>query len=402
MECSPRLRAPSRVGELLCLLARTSLGETALSRARTLLGEGVDWDQLTALAERHGVTPLCFRSLSGSLAEQTPPDVLAGLRHAYHRNALLNLRRTQELKRVVGIFQESGIPVLALKGPVLSQLAYGDPGMRTYGDLDLLAPKERLQDAIAALRADGYLRLWALSEAQEACVMRYGYHYNLVCPQRASNLEVHWRLIDQSFALSLTQKALWSRRMGVRLGRDVVETLGAEDQLQYLCLHGAKHFWSALKLVSDVAELIRSCPNLDWDAVWRRAATSHTEQVLRLGLTLARDLLDAPIADQALPPLKDTGAMTSLGRQAIRVLFRRDDEAVPVARMVGFHLSLLPTFALKAQYLRASLAPKELDILTFRLPTRCASLYVLLRPLRLLLRLKPPVSDHTVIASSDS
>ncbi|MCP5101260.1 MAG: nucleotidyltransferase family protein, partial [Chloroflexi bacterium] len=64
-----------------------------------------------------------------------------------------------------------------------------------------------------------------------------------------------------------------------------------EDHLLYLCLHGYKHSWYRLSWVVDLACLISTYPNLDWEAVIIQAKKYHIQRVIRLGLLLAHRLL---------------------------------------------------------------------------------------------------------------
>lgn len=68
-----------------------------------------------------------------------------------------------------------------------------------------------------------------------------------------------------------------------------------EDQLLFLCVHAAKHLWSDLKWICDVAELIRAFPDLDWHLALRQAALVRNERTLLLGLALAQRLLGAEL-----------------------------------------------------------------------------------------------------------
>ena len=91
-----------------------------------------------------------------------------------------------------------------------------------------------------------------------------------------------------------------------------------------LCYHGLKNRWDRLKYFADVAELLRTYPDLDWDTVYERARLMHSKRVLRLGLSLAHQLLDAPLPEAvALDARRDarvealsTAIMERLPRQA--------------------------------------------------------------------------------------
>jgi len=391
MPCVSQQLTGSPEGEVLRLLARVNPDERARARARELL-PALEWATLRALARRHGVLPLLYRALAESFSDEVPEEALSELRLAFQQNARANLGRIRELKRLLRILAAAEIDVLVLKGPALAEMAYGDPGLRSYGDLDILVSPEALPEAVRLATENGYAPLWALTPDQERTMLRHGYHYNLRSTQDNTHLEVHWRMIDPCFAFALSEPAIWRRKVQLPLGSDPVQTLAPEDQLLFLCMHGAKHFWSSLSMVCDVAELVNRSPNLDWPKLQQIASNKGADRVLRLGLCLADELLDARPEPEFPASARADSAIIGLKASAISFLNMPKPEETPVTRLTAFHLRLFPSLASRIRYLRASLAPKELDVLTFRLPVALSPLYVLLRPLRLLLRLKPPAT----------
>jgi hypothetical protein len=88
---------------------------------------------------------------------------------------------------------------------------------------------------------------------------------------------------------------LWQRRTSIPLKDKTVQGLAPEDLLIILCVHGSKHAWEQLKWVCDVAELLRAHDRLDWQQVFATASTWRCERMVLLGLSLAQQLLDAPL-----------------------------------------------------------------------------------------------------------
>ncbi|HEX4482990.1 MAG TPA: nucleotidyltransferase family protein [Solirubrobacteraceae bacterium] len=86
---------------------------------------------------------------AGEQFEAAVDDALTAGRHQGTYLQMVAIRMMQALF-------DSGIRCSALKGPLLSEAIYGDPGRRLSSDIDLLVPAERLQDAIAAVRRIGY------------------------------------------------------------------------------------------------------------------------------------------------------------------------------------------------------------------------------------------------------
>ena len=67
--------------------------------------------------------------------------------------------------------------------------------------------------------------------------------------------------------------------------------LAPEDSLLILCVHANKHQWSRLGWICDIAEMLRSHPDLNWPVVMEQARMLRSERMLLLGLLLARESL---------------------------------------------------------------------------------------------------------------
>ena len=88
-----------------------------------------------------------------------PSETRALLEQLLRRMRARNLFLLQELARVLEYLEGHGVPALAFKGPVLSALAYGSPGVRFCADLDVLIPSADIETVDALLRQDDYTRL---------------------------------------------------------------------------------------------------------------------------------------------------------------------------------------------------------------------------------------------------
>lgn len=60
-------------------------------------------------------------------------------------------------RRVLEALEDAGIRCAALKGPLLSEAIYGDPGRRLSNDIDLLVAADQLSEAVAVVRGLGYM-----------------------------------------------------------------------------------------------------------------------------------------------------------------------------------------------------------------------------------------------------
>lgn len=109
------------------------------------------------LALHSRVAPLLYDRLEQSpLKDQVPPD-------KYRQLAVLHLKVLSEqqmlleaYRSLLNLFRQRGIPSAPLKGVALHQSLYQKPGLRPFGDIDLLIPVRRISSAIALLEEEGY------------------------------------------------------------------------------------------------------------------------------------------------------------------------------------------------------------------------------------------------------
>lgn len=114
------------------------------------------WSRVLRIAGRRGFAETLAHALAASGAgEAAPPDVRERLRAAGEIGAARNLVLLSEAARVQAALALRGIPSVALKGTALVAAHYPLPGARHVSDLDLLVPRARIPEAVAALEHEG-------------------------------------------------------------------------------------------------------------------------------------------------------------------------------------------------------------------------------------------------------
>src|SRR6185503_974491 len=111
------------------------------------------------------------------------------------------------------------------------------------------------------------------------------YHFVLRHERTGLLVELHWKT-DRDFAVERDDDSWWA---ATRAG------FAPHELLLVLCLHGTKHYWSSLGWLVDVAELLRSHPQLDWEAIDAGTRELGCVRRVAVGLRLAQELLDAPL-----------------------------------------------------------------------------------------------------------
>jgi hypothetical protein len=376
--------------QILALIARTTLDETATARLRTLLGGPVNWERLYRMALRHGVVALLYRHLSKIQPNACPPAWRERFAAEARVLAVNNLQQTQELLRVVTYLEEEGVPVISFKGPLLAALIYQDPSARVYVDLDLLVRREDFARARALIEALGYRAYRPIRPGEEEAFLKTQLGFEFVHESGLFVIELHWAFFYTIYDLPLDPQAIWSRHRQITFAGRSIRTLGPEDLLIYLVIHGNKHRWLKLNWVADVAELLRTYPELDWHFVLAQAQQLGVLRILEIGLILAEEVLAAPIPGMLQ---KQLGQARTARRMAHRVahqwIFQDESDRTAFWPMFWYHFRERERWRHRWGYLRhhlkLALTPTEKDRAFFRLPRSLVLLYVFLRPVRILL-----------------
>src|SRR6266478_2181887 len=251
-----------------------------------------DWTRLLVLAEDHGVAGHLTASLRDLEEPLVPPEIRQSLADRQRVQIFFTLRLNAELFRVLNRFTSEGIGALVVKGPVLAMQAYGDPAMRSYGDLDLLVRQRDIRRATELMSAAGYAAAVPLT-AIDAGKIPGQYLFSKLDSKLI--VELHNDRTLRYFPRRLPLEDFFARQVRVPLDGREASALSVEDELVLICIHGAKHFWERLMWIADVAALISRQTDIDWERVADSGKAVGAERMLRTGLRLASDLLRAPL-----------------------------------------------------------------------------------------------------------
>jgi len=175
--------------------------------------------------------------------------------------------------------------------------------------------------------------------------LRTGYERSFDGELGKNSLELQWSLLPYFYAVDFQSarfgfEDLLARAGRVRLGAAEFPCLAAEDSLLVLCLHAAKHLWSRLIWVADIAQTIRT-PMIDFSAVATRARALGIARIVGISFRLAEKFLGTN-----LPP----GARTLLARDPEELLLA-DEFAERLQRSASYDLESSEYF-LKIRQLR--------------------------------------------------
>ncbi|HBB94157.1 MAG TPA: hypothetical protein DC054_02090 [Blastocatellia bacterium] len=223
-------------------------------------------DAVTPLVYDSGAAGLGWWRIRDTALAQTPSGEL--LHQAFRFLALQARIHETRIQRVLVSLRTAGIEPILIKGWSIARL-YPQPGLRPYGDIDLLVrPEEHLAAA----------RIAAADEFRD-CLIDF----------HPGAFEVADRSIDD----------LLSRSQLVQCGDEEVRVLGNEDHFALLAIHLLKHgAWRPLWLC-DLGLLLESMSSeFDWELCLGKNSCRSNWILSAVGL--AHALLNASINDETI------------------------------------------------------------------------------------------------------
>lgn len=315
--------------DLLLAAART---QPDVVRIDAIVKDGVNWRALLALAVNHGVRPLVYKSLRATCWPLISADVQTAWEEDYRLLAGRNLFLTGELLRITGEFERAGIPVAAMKGAVIAQMAYGDFTLREFSDLDLLAKEPDFSRAVALISELGYRPSWKLDSCKVIRFLRNLGEYKLTSDVLGIDVDLHWRLAHTTAALSPETGDFPSGFQRFALAGASVPTFTPQELPLYLAAQGGVDQWSDLRRICDLAESLRRFPEVNWEPHFQTARRLGGLRSMLVGLALARDLLGAPLPGSAAGLIDSDPAVAQLIATVERNLRLGNDPGEPVSR----------------------------------------------------------------------
>ncbi len=323
----------SNAFELLCACCVARPSPEQAARLAHCPSADFNWEEFLRLAEHHGVVALAARNLIEH-APALPPEIRRSLESAYAANFRRNLWFAAELMRIMQHFAQKQVRAIPYKGPVLAQSAYGDLALRSFSDLDFLISPADFGQARQALSEIGYQPSKPLTPAVERLWLKTGYERSFDGPGGKNLLEVQWALLPYFYAVDPRDfrfDDLWARAGRIHLAgskgsdsenRDAtIPCLSPEDSLLVLCLHSAKHLWTRLIWVADIAETLR-LPDIDHAHAIARARALGIVRILGVSFWLAQRLLGAVIPSAAQAAIDGDPEIPLLGEECAARLAR--------------------------------------------------------------------------------
>ena len=338
-----------------------------------------NWENIIALASRHGILPLVYKTLK-NLPSALPSDTVSELKARYMSISQRNMLMSAELIRIMKLLEKNGIAAVPFKGPVLSQMVYGDITLRQYADLDILIEKRDIYAMDTLLKAEGFQRSLLLTPSQEKVYIRYAHDMGLYNPKRGISFEMHWSLLDEDYPMQIDLENFREERQSVTINGQEIPVFSNENLLYYLSIHGSKHLWERIEWIKDLDLMVRR-QHIAWETVIQKAEGSGFEKMLYLGLHLASSLFGTPLPQTVCEQI---ARYPELAEVQTFVLESWQEEKSTFAK-TGAMLKLFPGMKERVLYLhKIILKPSFNEYWYVDLPKGMYWAYYLVRPYLLL------------------
>ncbi|MGK7943569.1 MAG: nucleotidyltransferase family protein [Microcystaceae cyanobacterium] len=269
--------------KVLLYCSSACLDSKNAERLKQVIQGGLDWDYLLKIAKQHKLKPLLYWHLHKTCPEFVPEEIFAELQKYFNDNTQRNECLTQELFRLLNLFEKEGISVLPYKGPTLALSTHGNLAIRHWWDLDLLVDISYFQKAKDLLIDQGYQPQKQLS-----------WEESLINQKTGVSVDLHQNITSDYFPLKYDFQHFWQRSELENFYDTNIHCFLPEDLLIILCVQVVKDSWeNKIRLVKicDVAELIITSEGLKWEKVLEESHTLGCDRVLFLALFLTKHFM---------------------------------------------------------------------------------------------------------------
>jgi hypothetical protein len=290
---SGRRAAPEMQLVLAC--ARAQLNPATAGEIVLDAGQPLDWFKAIDLASFHRLSPVLISQVQQHATARLPETISLRLIERFRAHTIRNFELTKELLEILSLLEKRSVDTLAFKGPVLSQQLYGDLALREFLDLDILVPPGDAWMVIGLLSAKGFKPHFTLTRRQFARFQGSRFDMGLYHAAKEVLVEVHWALVSPGYSFSPAAEMPWESVQSVLIADRSIKTFSAETQLLCSCLNQAKHNWSRLGWLMDLAALIHQSPAMDWQQIQKRAGSFGTARMIRVSLQLVQRLFEVTL-----------------------------------------------------------------------------------------------------------
>ena len=297
-----------------------------------------------------------------------------------------NMLMTSELIKVMKLLEKNKIEAISFKGPVLSQMVYGDITLRQYVDLDILVHEKDLGRAAFLLEEIDYtfdkILLTKILENKSI------FHDISLSKNGFVTVELHWRFFSNEFNTGLEDIDLKDGLYEITISKQKLKTFKNEILILYLCIHGAKHNWERIEWLIDISRYIKNY-EIDWAFLLNISNNTKTTKILFSTLYLCSSILNLELPIDISEKIKEE-KIQKLSKDFESLFLKRFKDSltkkVDTKNISKIQFDLLEGYRAKSLFLLSLLKPSEIEYQTITLSKNLKFLYYVIRPFNIIKR----------------
>ncbi|KJR97812.1 MAG: hypothetical protein VR65_22585 [Desulfobulbaceae bacterium BRH_c16a] len=375
--------------EIAVLIACSSkqLTKENIQTLSALLAKTLDWDVLLRSAQYHKVIPLLYKTLTTYFKMDVPERVFTDLSKLNWNNSVHSLNVSATLVNIIKLFNENGIDVLPIKGPLLAERLYGSCSMRMYGDLDILVRQKDLEKSLNVLQENNYrLVPEGIPQSTYMKFLKHKYHGQLLS-KNGIFVEMHWELTGFYVSEPLTFERVEPFLIRTKFSNYPTLDLIDEMLLIFLCIHGNSHRLEKLDYICSVAELLKISPNIDWALIMEIGQKYKMTKRILVTLCLAKKIFGSAISVWIEDAISNNRAVAQRADRVMGQDFIENSEAFrhPLQRHIRYQYNVMDNKYDSIKYiLRSIVVPNHNDWQKKRFSDVLFWFYFLYKPYRML------------------
>lgn len=283
--------------KLLLSCSRVKPSQKELEVRAKIFRLPIDESRFLFLTKRHLVAPIVYFNLKNE--SRISNNLKSDLKLLAEHNQFKVLLTKQMIIRLQKKFLELNVKGLFLKGVPLSEMYYGDVGLRDTMDIDVWVEETGFVEICNYLQSLGYtsnLDLSSLNSKQIAYKYKTDHHllFTINHPQYPAIIELHWKIRGRLGIFTFNPNERFSELISYDSSNTLISVFSHVDNLLFLCTHGCDHAWYRLKWFFDLPQLIDKI-EFNWNDVLNRAEQLNCVDQLLLSFLLLNKLLNQPI-----------------------------------------------------------------------------------------------------------
>lgn len=304
----------------------------------------LDAGEILALIEHHRIeVNLSHRldDLKLVLDQEVFPLLQTKIKKAVAQQLLL----TRTLRDLILAFQQEGIRVLPLKGPLLSQYLFGNYTSRGSKDLDILVAVEDVLKVHALLVELGFVSVdydvSKMSKLQYRALVGTHKEATYIHFESGVNVELHWRFFDDPTLLTIDFDELWSHSDKVQFMNIELNCMSQQHMHLYLTMHGMFSKYNRMKWLID---FYFSCKkNLElrtWEALIQQFRLWQCDHALVVSANVCHHVFGGELPEGVAKEYQANRSSYDYLVKVILMRYKRHDVALGSFHIVKYRFAL--------------------------------------------------------------